>query len=172
MAHHENGDIALVEYWVKKDTRRWIAGILAGGFAGIASILFAVALCKFFGADPFFPLKAPAAPLLGSRALEYGMNTQVMVIGFVTYEVLSMILGFAFAHFTVTNAFGPLFGMGLTWAAFSWVFIYNLFSNSFRVIFTANMPGGVTFAVCVVFGIALTSVAFFDRIMKSNRPRP
>ncbi|NDD93156.1 hypothetical protein EBZ37_13890, partial [bacterium] len=70
--------------------------------------------------------------------------------------------------FTGTNSFAPLLGMGLTWGAFSWIFINNLFAPSFLDIRALNISNGAAFFVWMVYGISLTSVAFFDRAV---RPR-
>jgi hypothetical protein len=59
--------------------------------------------------------------------------------------------------------------MGLTWGAFSWIFLNNLFSPSFLDIRALRIPNGAAFFVCLVYGVALTSVAYFDQAVRSKK---
>jgi hypothetical protein len=56
--------------------------------------------------------------------------------------------------------------MGLVWGTFSWIFLWNLFMQSFRTIYVAQIPSASVFAIWMTFGISLTSLAFF-RMSKS-----
>jgi hypothetical protein len=58
--------------------------------------------------------------------------------------------------------------MGLTWGAFSWIFLNNLFSPSFLSIRALNLPNSAAFFTWMVYGVALTSVAFFDKALRSR----
>lgn len=156
----------LVEMWLKKDPIRWVAGILAGGFAGAVMLGFAMVLSTVSGLELWYPVKLGASVLMGSSAMALGVSVKTLVIGFVFMEALCGFLGFVYAHFTGTNHFTALLGMGVTWALFSWIFINNLFSHSFRVIYVADIPPGAALFVWLVFGLALTSVAFFDRVLR------
>lgn len=159
-------DANIVEIWLRKDPVRWISGALAGALAGAIAMAFAMALANGFGLDPYLPLKVPALPLVGNGALEMGMNTSVILKGAMVHEVLCLVLGVLYAHFTGTNAFWPLLGVGLTWGAFSWIFLNNLFFPAWRVVFVADVSAGAAFFVCLVFGVALTSVSLFDRLLR------
>ena len=92
-----------------------------------------------------------------------------IVVGLVSFEMLCAFLGAVFAHFVFSNASGPLLGMGFTWGAFSWIFINNLFSPSFLDVRAANISRGAAFGFWMVFGLSLTSVAFFDRVLRGNK---
>ncbi len=159
-------DIDLVAYWTKKDPARWIAGVMAGLLAGIVAMAFAGVLGIVGGGDVLIGVKVGALPIMGGKALEAGVHMPTLIAGFVTLEALAAFLGFVFAHFAFTNRLSMLFGMGLTWAAFTWVFIINLFSQSFRDVFVADFSRGGAFFVCCAFGLSLTSVAFFDRLVR------
>jgi hypothetical protein len=56
-----------------------------------------------------------------------------------------------------------LFGMGLTWGAYGWIFITCLFMPANRDYFAAEIPRGVMFFAWLVFGLSLMSVAWFDK---------
>lgn len=179
MSHHNNHsgatssidpneDHAIVAIWLKKDPVRWVAGAMAGLVAGAAMMAFAVLLSKITGApDILYPLKVPALPLLGLEATEMA-SMKGAIVGFAAHEILCIFLGFIYAHFTGTNRFYPLLGVGLTWGAFGFVFISALFSQSFRAIFVQGLPLGMVFFCWMVFGVALTSVSFFDRALRGG----
>lgn len=161
-------ELNLVESWVKKDPARWIAGALAGLFAGLAMLAFAVILFALLGYDAWAPVKIAAVPFLGGEAMAYG-NTQGLIFGFVVHELFSMFIGFVFGHFVFTNSLPGLLGMGLTWGIFAWIFLNNLYFNSWREYFVVEMPRGAGFFSLLVFGISLTSVAFFDRMVRRRK---
>jgi hypothetical protein len=92
-----------------------------------------------------------------------------LIAGFFSFEALAAFFGFVFSHFVFTNRLSMLVGMGFAWAGFSWVFIVNLFSPSFRDIFVSDFSRGGAFGVCCAYGLALTSVAFFDRVLRGSR---
>lgn len=165
----EPGEIDLVAIWLKFDAKRWIAGAFAGMFAAAVMIGFSMALCSFSGGELWFPVKIASIPFLGHLALDEVSHNQSLTIGIIMYEALGAFLGAVYAHFTGTNRMGPLLGMGLTWGCFGWVFINNLFSHSWRNIIAARVHEGAAFGAWIVFGIALTSVAFFDRALRAGR---
>jgi hypothetical protein len=165
----ETEDVNLVETWLKKDTQRWMAGIAAGLFAGLVMLAFAGLMSVVAGMEFWFPIKVSALPFLGNGATEYGMILPNILVGLIVTEVICAILGLIYAHFTATNALPSLLGAGLVWAAFSWIFIFNLFVQSFRPVLNARLPSGAAFPVMLVFGISLTSVAFFDKMIRGNR---
>ena len=122
---------------------------------------------KIVGREPLMAAKVPALPLLGAEALEYG-QTRALIVGIIVHELLCLFLGVIYAHFTGTNHLGALFGVGITWGIFGWIFISNLFSPSWRDVFVAGVPSGAAFVAWIVFGIVLTSVAFFDRLLRGS----
>jgi hypothetical protein len=155
-------DINLVEIWLRRDPKRWLAGALAGVFSAFAACGFAMIISTLFGSDPWYPAKLLAIPFCGASAMNLGFGLSVLVgLGF--WSVLGGFLGAVFAHFTGTNSLSALLGVGLSWGAFSWVFLHNLFFPSFREYMVQRVPNGVAFFTCMVFGVALTSTAFFDR---------
>jgi hypothetical protein len=169
MSHAQNHqeDMDIVAIWLRKDPKRWVAGILAGAFAGVLALAFACVLAKIGGMEILFPIKVAAVPILGNEATAYGM-TPAVLIGFVIHELLCMFLGFVYAHFTGTNELPTLLGAGFTWGVFSWIFIFNLFVQSFADIQALHLSKGAGFFVMLVFGLSLTSTAFFDRMIRGS----
>ena len=158
-------EINLVETWLKKDVSRWIAGALAGAFAGGVMLLFSVLMFSFLGEDALLPLKLPAIPFLGAEATRVGFGTNV-IVGILVHEVLTIVLGVVFAHFTFTNHLYSLLGMGFTWGIFSWIFLNNLFFPAWREYFVMDVSKGGQFFACLVFGFSLSSVKVFDRLVR------
>ena len=162
-------DNNLVEIWLRKDPVRWLSGILAGILSGIVTTVAAMALANHFGLEHWFPVKLFATITLGSSALDMGMNTGPLLAGFLTIEAISVFFGFIFGHFTGTNSMKALLPMGLVWGAFSWIFIWNLFLQSFTTILAARISSGAVFPICMVFGLMMASVALFDKAFRSAR---
>lgn len=161
-------DPDIVAIWLRRDPARWMAGALAGVVASVAMILVGMILCRAFGMDMWFPVKIAAIPFLGASAMEY-TSTGGIFTGIIAIEIFSVFWGVLFGHFTGTNRFWPLFGVGLTWGAFTWIFWINLYLQSFRAIYVANIPRGGAFFVCLAWGIAFTSISIFDRMIKGRR---
>jgi hypothetical protein len=115
------------------------------------------------GLEAFYPVKIPAIPLLGAEAMVLGPQLSALVTGLAVHLLLSAVLGIAYAHFTVTNTLLPLLGAGFVWGTFSWIFIFNLFIQSFTEINALQLPRGPALFVCLAFGFALSSVRWFDR---------
>ncbi len=157
----------LVEVWLRKDPIRWISGGLAGLFAGIVAMGLAMFIASSVGMESWFPVKLISTVALGPSATEIGNMKAVLVGGFI-FEALCLFLGIIYAHFTGTNFLGALIPMGLVWGTFSWIFIWNLFMQSFKPIFAAQISSAVAFPVCITFGLALSSVAFFDQKLRGK----
>lgn len=168
MENIEN-DMNVVEIWLRRDLIRWIAGAMAGIFAGAVAMAVAMFFASIGGWEIWFPLKLMGSIVLGPYATEIGMNTKAIVVGVVVYGGISTFLGVLFAHFTGTNALCALLGIGFVWGSFSWIFIWNLFMQSFDPIFVARISSTTAFPICMAFGFALASVAFFDRAMRGSR---
>ena len=158
-------DPNLVAVWIRLDKTRWAAGAIAGLVAGAISMVFACFLAATWMQDAWFPTKIAALPFVGATALNF--EGGATALGLVIYEILCVVLGIIFAHFTFTNRSGALLGMGVTWGAFTWIFINNLFSPSFREVYAAGVSQGAAFFVCMVFGISLMTVSVFDRMLRS-----
>lgn len=167
----ESGEFDIVEVWLRKDPKRWIAGALAGLFATVVMLAFAMVLYAALGMEAWFPVKMAALPFLGNAATEFGMNAGAIICGFLAHAALGVILGMIFAHFTGTNSLPALLGMGFVWGVFSWIFVHNLFIQSFTAIKASHLSPGTNFFVTLVFGLALTSVAFFDRALRGGDRR-
>ena len=164
---HIDDDRDIVAMWLKWDPKRLIAGALAGLFAGLLTATFAMAFAKILGADPLFPIKFAALPILGEQALRFD-NSLAIVVGLATHETLCLVLGIVYAHFTGINALPALLGAGLMWGTFSWIFISCLFVQAFRDIAALELPKQVFFPVNLVFGLALASTGFFDRLVRGK----
>jgi hypothetical protein len=165
-------DSDIVAIWLKKDPKRWFAGALAGAFAGLMALIFASVLASLAGYEIWFAAKILALPFLGGAATELGLSGagfKAFLIGFIAFELLTAFWGMIYAHFTGTNSLGALLGMGLTWGAFSWIFLNNLFSPSFLDIRALKIPNSAAFFVWMVYGVALTSVAYFDKAVRANK---
>lgn len=162
----DDNDSNLVEFWLKKDPVRWISGALAGVVAAWIAFGFASLMAAASGNEPWFAIKFMATPLFGAEATELGMHVGHIVGGLAFLSVIGGIVGLAFGHFVFTNSIPALLAMGLVWAAFSWIFISNLFFQSIRALHFMNVSPAVTFPVCVVYGISLACVAFFDRMLR------
>jgi hypothetical protein len=162
-------DINVVAIWLRRDPVRWMAGALAGLFAGLVAAAFGMVFAAVLGADLFYPIKWMALPVLGGEAMEAGLNLPALIIGLVVLEALCMIQGIVYAHMTGTNSLSALLGVGVVFGLFTWIFIINLYMPSFLGIRTVNMPPGAAFPVCLVMGLSLTSVAFFDRLVRGRK---
>lgn len=161
-------DQDIVALWLRYDPIRWAAGAASGLFAGLVAVFFAMILSSLGGQEFWFPIKLIATIILGPSATVLGAHFGAIATGLILFEVLAMFFGVVYAHFARTNCLRALLGVGLTWGAFSWIFIWNLFSQSFKPIFNANVSSGAAFAVCMIYGLSLTSVAFFDRAIRGN----
>lgn len=165
----EDGEMDLVATWLKWDPTRLIAGALAGLFAGVMMLAFAMIIAVVMGHEAWFPIKVAALPFLGQSATEVGPEMRAILVGFVAQEFLCMILGMIYAQVTGTNSLPTLLVLGFVWGTFSWIFINNLFLQSFKAIYAAHLSAGAAFPVNIIFGLSLTSVAFFDRALRGNR---
>jgi len=161
-------DLDIVAIWLRRDPARWVAGALAGVVASAVLILFAMMLCKANGMDLWYPVKVAAIPFMGGAAMDYD-NSASIFPGILAIEVFSVFWGVLFGHFTGTNRFLPLLGVGFTWGVFTWIFWVNLFLSSFREMYVASIPKGGAFFVCLAWGFALTSVSIFDRLIKGGK---
>lgn len=159
-------DINMVEVWLRKNPSRWIAGVLSGLFAGLVALVFAMVLSAVLGAEFLFPAKLPAVPFLGRVATEYGFHLVPILVGVLVHLTLCSVLGLVFSHFVFTNSVKALLAMGLVWGLFSWVFIYNLFVQSFTMVLALEPSPGPAFFVNVIFGLSLASLAFFSKITR------
>jgi hypothetical protein len=160
----------LVEMWLRKDPIRWIAGALAGLLAGVVAMGVAVFIASSVGLEPLFPVKLMGTILLGPSATEIGID-QGAIVGALIIESLSLVLGVIFSHFVGSNKIEALAPMGLVWGVFSWIFIWNLFLQSFRPIYVAKVSSSPVFLICLTFGLALTSVKLFDQTLRPKGPR-
>jgi hypothetical protein len=158
----------LVEMWLRKDPVRWVAGALAGLFAGAVAMGAAIFIASSVGLEPLFPAKLLGTILEGPGATEIGIDYGAQV-GIAFYSILCMVLGAVFSHFVGSNKMSALIPMGLAWAAFSWIFIWNLFFQSFRTIFNAGVSSGPMFLICIIFGLSLSSVRLFDRVLRPKK---
>jgi hypothetical protein len=58
--------------------------------------------------------------------------------------------------------------MGLVWAVFAWIFHWNLYFHSIRTILASHVGPAAPLLVLAVWGVSLTSVAFFDRAFRKG----
>lgn len=157
----------LVEMWLRRDPIRWVAGAMAGLLAGAVAMCFAMGMATSYGFESSFPAKLIGTILLGPSATETGID-QGATVGWVLFESLCLILGVIYAHFVGTNSLKALLPMGGVWGIFSWIFIWNLFLQSFKPIYAAQVPSASVFPICILFGFSLASVSLFDRILRGK----
>lgn len=168
MLIQNNEDMNIVALWLRCDKTRWVAGAAGGLFAGLVAIFFAMVMAVLGGKEFWFPVKLIASIVLGPSATVLGFHFGAIAVGCAVFEALAMFWGVVYAHFAPTNSLSALLGVGATWAAFSWIFIWNLFLQSFKPIFNAQVSSGAAFAICMVYGLSLTAVAFFDRVLRGK----
>lgn len=162
-------DFNLVEGWLTPDVPRWIAGAMAGLFAGLVALGLAMVMAAVSGMEFWFPAKLMATTVLGSSATELGPHMGPILLGVALFEVLCAFWGFVYAQFVRSNQLGALLAMGVVWGLFSWIFIWNLFMHSFQTIMVADVSPATVFPICMAYGVSLTAVAFFDRAMRGSR---
>lgn len=162
-------DPNIVATWLQADPIRWVSGALAGILAGGIALVFAMGVGLLGGFELWFPAKLMAAIVLGGHATDYGFNVPTILFGVVFTEIVTAFLGILYSHFVSTNSFKGLLPMGMVWGIFSWIFIWNLFMRSFKMILAADIPSGAVFPICIVFGVSLASVSFIDRALRGNR---
>ena len=156
------GEYNLAEMWNTFRGARLRAGAFAGIFAGIVMQIAGMIFHATQGDEIIKGWKIAGLPILGRDALTYGFG-EGFVVGTLTFFVLAIILGMGYAHVTGVNNKKGLFGTSLTWTGFSWVFITNLFSPSFRAYYEANISRGGMFFAWLIFSLSLMSVAWFDK---------
>jgi hypothetical protein len=159
----------LVEIWLRWDPARWAAGVLASLFAAALTMATAMVVANLAGYEIWFPLKLMATPVLGSVATEIGWNNQSICSGALVITSICLFWGVIYAHFTGTTSLKALLPMGLVWGAFSWIFLWNLFFQSFKTIRAAQMSSGALFPVCMVYGLGLASVAIFEPLFRTKK---
>ncbi len=161
----------LVEIWLRRDPARWIAGALGGLFAGAVAMGVAMLLAQMGGLELEFPIKLMGTLILGSPATEIGENRESILAGASVIGAICIFWGVIFAHFTGTNSFKVLLPMGLVWGIFSWIFLWNLFLQSFKPIYAARIPSGPVLPICLTYGLALASIAFFDPVFRRGKKK-
>jgi hypothetical protein len=145
---HEDNDINLVALWTSVDKVRWAAGIVSGAIAGAIAMIVGGIISTAHGLEFVFPIKLLGTVLLGNTATAYN-NTSGLLAGLIVLGFLSMLWGFVYGHFVRSNAAAAMLGMGFTWGAFSWIFIWNLFLHSFKAISASEVPSTAAFFVCM-----------------------
>jgi hypothetical protein len=156
------GEYNLVAMWTNVRPQRLIAGAMAGVVAGVAMLLFGVVYCAMKGMDLTAPMKIVALPFLGEEALLIG-SMKGLIVGLIAHLGLSAVLGAFYGYFTGVNHKKALFGMGITWGIYGWIFITCLMMPSFRAYHAAQIPLGVMFFAWLVFGVSLMSISLFDK---------
>jgi hypothetical protein len=157
-------DFNIVATWLDADKTRWVAGVMAGLFAGLVAMGLAMAMSVVGGLEFWFPVKLLGMVIYGPSATEYGMHAPILA-GFLIWEGVAAFWGFIYGHFVKTDSLGALLAMGMVWGLFLWIFDWNLFLHADKSILASNVSPASAFPVCLTYGLALTSVAFFYRAM-------
>jgi hypothetical protein len=166
--NHEEIDYNIVALWTSLDITRWIAGGIAGAIAATLAMIVAGFIATTQGYEFIFPVKLLGTALLGREATAYGYMPGILA-GIVVLCVFCVGWGIVFGHFVRTNKLGYLFGMGLAWGAFSWVFTWNLYLHSVKAIVASNVPPGPAFATCFTYGLGMMSIAIVDKAIRHER---
>jgi hypothetical protein len=161
-------DDDIVAKWLTCDPKRTIAGALAGITGCALMVGAAMIMCAQTGRDMWYPLKAPALPVLGPVAMELGTHVPHILVGALVWFGLLAVYGALFAQFTYAQKFSSLLMMGFTWGIFGWIFINNLFSASFRDVLVNKPPYLAAFLGYLLYGFGLTSVNFFHKALKGK----
>jgi hypothetical protein len=164
-SNDNGGDINLVEIWLRKDPKRWVAGVLAGVAASLVALVFAIILGKAFGHEPTYPIKVFALFSMGPKATEFG-TTAAIPLGLITLLGFGGFWGAVYAHFTGTNKMSSLLLMGLVWGAFLWIFWFTLFFFSSTSFLWAWVSPAGTLPIAMIYGICLCSVGTFDQMLR------
>jgi hypothetical protein len=157
----------IVALWLRIDPVRWISGVLAGAFAGGVALVVAMLISQSAGKEFWFPAKLASTPFLGSVGTDNSVMTGA-IVGLIAWEVLGMFWGFVYSHFVGSNSMKALVPMGVVWGLFLWVFNWNLFFQSVLAIRWAGVSAGVALLLCLIYGLLLPSVAFFDRAFRGK----
>lgn len=166
--HAHDDDMDLVATWLKKDPTRWTAGALGGFTAGLVMMIVAGMFAILGGKEFLFPVKFAAVPVLGATATEFGFHIGALLTGFIVHSVISMFLGAIYAHFTSTNRKDALLAAGLSWGLFGWIFILNLFVQSFSDINAIGVPRGPGLFAHIAWGLALATTGFYDQMLRKK----
>lgn len=170
MAHTIETEIDhnLVEMWTRKDPVAWTAGIMGGLVAGVVAAAVGGLIAKRHGLEFLFPVKFAGLPILGNSATAY-TSSAGLIVGGVCFFGLAAFLGFLYSHFANPKAFVARLGMGFVWGTFSWIFIGNLYMQSWFDVRAVNMPNSATFFVTLAYGLSLISVGMFDSIIRGSK---
>jgi hypothetical protein len=162
----DDNDLDMVVHWLRVDPKRWIAGIVGGFFAGVVALVVAAIVAEVNGLHFLFPVKLFGGILLGAGATDTTSAIGAVIAGLLIFEAICGFFGFIFSHFVFSNASGALLSMGLVWGIFSWIFLWNLFLQSFHVIRFAGVTPGAALPVCLAYGLSMASIGFFDRMLR------
>jgi hypothetical protein len=159
-------DINIVENWLRCDPKRWAAGVISGIVSIWVAFALGGALAASSGLQSTFPVKLIGTIIVGPRATDYHL-AQGLIAGAILVTLLGAFLGFLYAHFVYSNSLKALLPMGLVWGLFSWIFIWNLFMQSFKLIFAAQVPSNGAMPVCLAFGLGLSCIKIVDKAIRS-----
>jgi hypothetical protein len=161
---HEDSDI--VAHWLTINFKRLLGGLLAGLTASATALHLASHLSKHAGLDPHFLAKLYATILYGYTALDYTTPLYIVHQGYMILAGIGTFWALVFSHFVLTSKFFEQLAMGLVWAFLSWVFTWNLFSQSFSTIHSVELPAIGPVLVCLTYGLTLSILSLFDKIFK------
>lgn len=164
----DQGDMNIVEIWLRNDPIRLFAGAFGGLVAGVVAMAVAMFLAQKGEYEVWFPVKLMATMVLGAGATEIGMNQTHILAGVGVISALCMFWGVIYAHFTGTNSMKALLPMGLVFGIFSWIFLWNLFFQSFKPIFAAQIPSAPVLAICVAYGLSLSLIGMIDPFFRKK----
>jgi hypothetical protein len=164
----DGNDANLVALWLTVDKTRWAAGLVSGLIAGVFAMAVAGIVASAHGMEFLFPVKLFGTILLGSGATEYG-NSAGVLAGAVIVAFITMLWGFVYGHFVRSSGPATWIGMGFTWGAFSWVFMWNLTLHSFKTISAAEIGPGVALLTCMAYGLGMSVIGIIDPLFRKPK---
>jgi hypothetical protein len=161
-------DLNVVEFWLRKDPKRWVSGIISGCIAMGVALIVAGLFASSHGMEFTFPIKLFGTILSGASATETG-NSSGIFSGLVFLGLVGGFWGLIYSHFVITNQFKPLLAMGLVWGIFLWIFNWNLYFQSFKTIRAADLSSGPLFPICLAYGLSLAVIGIVHPMISGSK---
>jgi hypothetical protein len=161
-------DSDLVAHWIEFHPKRYFLGIISGLIASGAALIVANQMSLADKDDFHYTAKLFATIFYGFSATEYSVSDHIVFSGYALLTGIGIFWSVVFSHFVISTRFQDQILVGFCWAFLSWVFTWNLFSQSFYTIQTAGVPSSAALAVCMTYGLSLSSLSVLDWLLKKR----